>query len=316
VSATGPAIVARDLTKRYGDQTVVNRLSFEVEHGTIFGFLGPNGSGKSTTIKMLCGLVRPNAGQASVAGFDVERQGDRVRESIGYMSQQFSLYGDLTVDENLEFYGRAYNLDKARRERRKRDVTELAGIGQYSNRLADQLSGGWKQRLALATAFLHEPNVMFLDEPTAGIDPVARRDLWDLLFKLAEKGVTLFVTTHYMDEAERCSRVGYIFNGELIALGTLDELRRLPGVQPAGTVRYAVHTTDVMPAFSASQQLGYVKDVTIFGRDLHLVVASDITPEQLRVDLSAARGGIEGIERIEPSLEDVFVALTRSRGAA
>ncbi|HLN46704.1 MAG TPA: ABC transporter ATP-binding protein, partial [Magnetospirillaceae bacterium] len=151
MSATGPAIVARDLTKRYGDQTVVNRLSFEVEHGTIFGFLGPNGSGKSTTIKMLCGLVRPNAGQASVAGFDVERQGDRVRESIGYMSQQFSLYGDLTVDENLEFYGRAYNLDKARRERRKRDVTELAGIGQYSNRLADQLSGGWKQRLALAT---------------------------------------------------------------------------------------------------------------------------------------------------------------------
>jgi len=316
VSTTGPAIVARDLTKRYGDQTVVDRLSFEVEHGAIFGFLGPNGSGKSTTIKMLCGLVRPNAGEASVAGFDVEHQGDRVRESIGYMSQQFSLYGDLTVDENLEFYGRAYNLDKARRERRKREVTELAGIGQYSNRLAEHLSGGWKQRLALATAFLHQPSVMFLDEPTAGIDPVARRDLWDLLFKLAQTGVTLFVTTHYMDEAERCSRVGYIFNGELIALGTLDELRRLPGVQPPGTVRYAVHTTDVMPAFAASQQPGYVKDVTIFGRDLHLVVAADVTPERLRADLSAAGGGIEGIERIEPSLEDVFVALTRSRGAA
>jgi ABC-type multidrug transport system ATPase subunit len=312
--ASAPAIVADNLTKRYGDQTVVRDLSFAVKRGSIFGFLGPNGSGKSTTIKMLCGLVRPNGGQATVAGFDVERQGYEVRTAIGYMSQQFSLYGDLTVAENLEFYGRAYNLDKTRRERRKREVTDLAGIGRYSDRLANQLSGGWKQRLALATAFLHEPNVMFLDEPTAGIDPVARRDLWDLLFKLAERGVTLFVTTHYMDEAERCSRVGYIFNGELIALGTLDELRRLPGVQPSGTVRYAVHTVEVMPAFSAAQRLAYVKDVTIFGRDLHLVVASDVTPERLHADLSAAQGGIEGLERIEPSLEDVFVALTRSRG--
>lgn len=307
------AIVARGLTKRYGDQTVVRDLSFEVPRGTIFGFLGPNGSGKSTTIKMLCGLVRPTAGTGSVDGFDIERQGDQVREAIGYMSQQFSLYGDLTVNENLEFYARAYNLDPERRERRKREVIELAGIGQYSNKLADQLSGGWKQRLALATAFLHEPKVMFLDEPTAGIDPVARRDLWDLLFKLAETGVTLFVTTHYMDEAERCSRVGYIFGGELIALGTLDELRRLPGVQAPGTVRYAVHTVDVMPAFSAAQHLEYVKDVTIFGRDLHLVVAADCTPERLQADLSVAHAGVEGIERIEPSLEDVFVALTRSR---
>ncbi|HME81643.1 MAG TPA: ABC transporter ATP-binding protein [Candidatus Eremiobacteraceae bacterium] len=313
MNGAGPAIVAQGLTKRYGEQTVVRDLSFDVARGSIFGFLGPNGSGKSTTIKMLCGLVTPNAGRGSVDGFDVERQGDQVRAAIGYMSQQFSLYGDLTVDENLEFYGRAYNLDKARRERRKREVTELAGIGQYSHRLAAQLSGGWKQRLALATAFLHEPNVLFLDEPTAGIDPVARRDLWDLLFRLAETGVTLFVTTHYMDEAERCSRVGYIFNGELIALGTLEELRHLPGVQPAGTVRYAVHTVDVMPAFSAAKGLAYVKDVTIFGRDLHLVVAADVTPERLRSDLAAARAGIEGIERIEPSLEDVFVALTRSR---
>jgi ABC-type multidrug transport system ATPase subunit len=312
-NASAAAIVADHLTKRYGTQTVVNDVNFHVARGSIFGFLGPNGSGKSTTIKMLCGLVRPNAGRGSVDGFDVERQGDEVRAAIGYMSQQFSLYGDLTVDENLEFYGRAYGLEPERRGRRKSDVIALAGLGPFVDRLASRLSGGWKQRLALATALLHEPQVLFLDEPTAGIDPVARRDLWDLLFRLAEKGVTLFVTTHYMDEAERCTNVGYIFNGELIALGTLDELRRLPGVQAPGTVRYAVHTEDVMPAFAAARALPYVRDVTIFGRDLHLVMAADVSPERLRDDLVARRCAIAGVERIEPSLEDVFVALTRAR---
>ncbi len=311
-----PAIVLRGLTKRYGEQTVVRDLSFEVARGSIFGFLGPNGSGKSTTIKMLCGLVRPSAGSGSVDGCDVERESDGVRAAIGYMSQQFSLYGDLTVRENLEFYGRAYGLDAARRASRARDVIALTGIGEYADRLARELSGGWKQRLALATALLHEPQVLFLDEPTAGIDPVARRDLWDLLFQLAEQGVTLFVTTHYMDEAERCSRVGYIFNGDLIALGTLDELRRLPGVQQPGTVRYAVHTENVMPGFSAAKALPYVKDVTIFGRDLHLVTGAEVSPQRLEADLAGSGCGIAGIERIEPSLEDVFVALTRERDAA
>lgn len=309
------AIVADHLTKRYGDQTAVDDLSFAIPRGSIFGFLGPNGSGKSTTIKMLCGLVQANSGSGSVAGHDVERDGDAVRRSIGYMSQQFSLYSELTVDENLEFYGRAYGLPPQRREQRKRDVFELTGIGQFSERLAGQLSGGWKQRLALASALLHEPQVLFLDEPTAGIDPVARRELWDLLFQLAEKGVTLFVTTHYMDEAERCSSVGYIYNGELIAIGTLEELRKLPGVQLPGTVRYAVHTEDVMPAFSAARALAYVKDTTIFGRDLHVVVAAGVPEEQLQRDLVQRRCEIAGVERIEPSLEDVFVALTRARGS-
>jgi ABC-type multidrug transport system ATPase subunit len=307
------AVVADHLTKRYGDQTVVKDLSFTVPRGSIFGFLGPNGSGKSTTIKMLCTLVQPNSGRASIDGHDVEREGEEVRASIGYMSQQFSLYSELTVDENIEFYGRAYDLAPAQRERRKRELFELTGIGRYSGRLAGQLSGGWKQRLALACALLHEPNVVFLDEPTAGIDPVARRELWDLLFQLAEVGVTLFVTTHYMDEAERCSSVGYIFNGELIAVGTLEELRKLPGVQLPGTVRYAVNTEDVMPAFSAARALPYVNDTTIFGRDLHVVVAADVTPEQLRGDLAKRGCAIAGVERIEPSLEDVFVALTRAR---
>ena len=316
MNGNGPAIVADHLTKRYGDHTVVRDLSFEIARGSVFGFLGPNGSGKTTTIKMLCGLVRPNGGRGEVDGNDVERQGVAVREHIGYMSQQFSLYTDLTVNENLEFYGRAYGLPTARREQRRREVIELAGIGEYEKRLARELSGGWKQRLALATALLHEPNVVFLDEPTAGIDPVARRDLWDLLFRLAESGVTLFVTTHYMDEAERCSRVGYIYEGDLIALGTLDELRRRPEVQPPNTQRYVVHTEDVMPGFSAARRLPYVRDVTIFGRDLHLLMDKSVPVEQLQRDLTASGCAVAGIETIEPSLEDVFVALTKHRSAA
>jgi ABC-type multidrug transport system ATPase subunit len=265
---------------------------------------------------MLCGLVRPTSGSGRVDGFDVTRQGDDVRRAIGYMSQSFSLYGDLTVDQNLEFYGRAYGLEPARRERRKRDASALTGVDRFSNQQARTLSGGWKQRLALASALLHEPRVVFLDEPTAGIDPVARRDLWDLLFNLAGEGVTLFVTTHYMDEAERCSRVGYLFEGDLIALGTREELGSLPGVKPPGTVRFSVDTEFVMRAFAKARALPYVRDATIFGRYLHLIVSDDIGPERLRADLKDAAGAIGTVERIEPSLEDVFVALTRAKGAA
>ena len=295
MSGNGSAIVADHLTKRYGDHTVVRDLSFEVARGSVFGFLGPNGSGKTTTIKMLCGLVHPNGGRGEVDGNDVVRDSLAVRENIGYMSQQFSLYTDLTVNENLEFYGRAYGLPAARREQRRREVIDLAGIGEYKNRLARELSGGWKQRLALASALLHEPNVVFLDEPTAGIDPVARRDLWDLLFRLAESGVTLFVTTHYMDEAERCSRVGYIYDGDLIALGTLDELRQRPEVEPPNSIRYLVRTQNVMPGFAAARRLPYVHDVTIFGRDLHLLMDKSVPIEQLQKDLATSGCGITGI---------------------
>jgi drug efflux transport system permease protein/drug efflux transport system ATP-binding protein len=310
------SVVADHLTKRFGDVEAVRDVSLSIQQGSIFGFLGPNGSGKSTTIKMLCGLTEPSAGDASVNGFDVLRQADQVRRSIGYMSQSFALYTDLTVDENLEFYGRAYGLDAARRQQRAQAVVALTGLGPYRRRLTGELSGGWKQRLALASAFLHEPRVLFLDEPTAGIDPVARRDLWDLLFNLAGQGVTLFVTTHYMDEAERCSSLGYIYEGDLIAFGTIDELRRLPGVDPPGTARYRVTVENVMAAFSTASHLRYVRDATIFGRDLHLVVASDVSPDRLRDDLSNAAGRIDAVDRVEPSVEDVFVALTRRRSAA
>jgi len=308
-------IRAEKLTKRYGGHTVVNAVSFEVSAGSVFGFLGPNGSGKSTTIKMLCGLVQPSAGDASVAGFDVERDGDGVRRSIGYVSQSFSLYGDLTVNQNLEFYARAYDLSADRRGTRKSAVMDVTGLTPFAAYTANTLSGGWKQRLALACALLHEPRVIFMDEPTAGIDPVARRELWDLLFTLAGEGVTLFVTTHYMDEAERCSRVGYIFEGDLIALGTLDELRALPDVNPPGTVRYKVSTHDVMQAFARARSLGYVRDVTIFGRDLHIVADASASETRVHDDLAVSGGAVGHVERIEPSLEDVFVALTRAKGS-
>ena len=310
------AIQANALTKRFGDRVAVNRLDLKVDSGSIFGFLGPNGSGKSTTIKMLCGLVSPSAGTGSVDGHDIERDGEGVRRSIGYMSQSFSLYRDLTVDQNLEFYGRAYALEPVVRARRKRIVAELTGVDRFIDQQALTLSGGWKQRLALATALLHEPRVLFLDEPTAGIDPVARRELWDLLFKLAGEGTTLFVTTHYMDEAERCARVGYIYDGDLIAHGSLEELRTLPNVNAPGTERFVARTENVMAAFARARSLPYVRDVTIFGRDLHLVVDSGIGTDRIGADLMPAAGAIGGVERIEPSLEDIFVALTRARTAA
>lgn len=307
---TAPAIETHGLTKAYGAKTVVNNLSISVAPGEIYGFLGPNGSGKSTTIKMLCGLVAPTAGDARICRLEIGADGDAVRKTIGYMSQSFSLYGDLTVQENLEFYGRAYGLHSKKRKERIDALVAFSQLGPYRRQLADTLSGGWKQRLALAAALLHEPRVVFLDEPTAGIDPVARRDLWDLLFQLSETGVALFVTTHYMDEAERCSRVGYIYDGDLIANGTRSELKSLPGVTPPGTQRYSVRTDDPVSLLARVRVEAYVRDATIFGETLHLLVASDVTAARLGQDLNVP---ICCIEEIEPSLEDVFVALTRAR---
>ena len=303
------AIVIDRLTKRYGERAVVDALSLSVDAGSIFGFLGPNGSGKSTTIKMLCGLVRPNGGDAKVAGFDIVTQGDQVRGSIGYMAQGFALYGDLTVDENLEFYARAYGLGKRTHER-KREVIQVVGIEDYRNYLAANLSGGWQRRLALAAALIHDPAVVFLDEPTAGIDPVARRDLWDLLFTLTAKGKTFFVTTHYMDEAERCSSLAYIFDGKLLASGSPQQICSLRVVTPEGTTRYAIATDDVMEIFKRVHAISSVREATIFGRDIHVVVDAATSRQALANDLNVDP---QRISPIEPSLEDAFVALTRER---
>ncbi len=304
------AISAQHLVRRFGNFTAVNDVSFRVEKGEIFGFLGPNGSGKTTVIKMLTGLLPLSGGSALVEGIDVRTDSEGVREHIGYMSQNFSLYYDLTVEENLQFYGRIYSLEAARLKRRMEEIVQLNGLGPYLNRLAAQLSGGWKQRLALGCAMLHEPKLLFLDEPTAGIDPVARRQLWDLLFELSGHGITFFVTTHYMDEAERCSHVAYIYYGKLIADGTPDSLRQLPDVQPQGTMRVEITAPEVTRALRIARHIPGIRSATIFGQSIHALVEEHFDLDVLRNQLLKEGISVSEIRPLAPSLEDVFVELT------
>src|SRR5215467_8484059 len=305
-----PAISAMHLVRRFGHFTAVNDVSFHVEKGEIFGFLGPNGSGKTTVIKMLTGLLPLSGGEATVLGLDVRRDPETVRENIGYMSQNFSLYSDLTVTENLTFYGRIYGLANHRLRQRMDEIIQLNGLGPYLNRLSAQLSGGWKQRLALGCAMLHQPQLIFLDEPTAGIDPVARRQLWDLLFELSGHGITFFVTTHYMDEAERCSHVAYIYYGKLIADGTPDSLRQLPDVQPHGTTRIEITAPEVTRALRLARQVPGIRSATIFGQSIHALVEEHFDLDVLRNQLRKEGINVTEIRPLAPSLEDVFVELT------
>src|SRR6266480_82813 len=309
------AISAEHLVRRFGNFTAVNDVSFRVEKGEIFGFLGPNGSGKTTVIKMLIGLLPLSGGSAWVEGLDVGTDSEAVRERIGYMSQNFSLYYDLTVAENLQFYGRIYSLKPARLKRRIEEIVQLNGLGPYMNRLAAQLSGGWKQRLALGCAMLHEPKLLFLDEPTAGIDPVARRQLWDLLFELSGHGITFFVTTHYMDEAERCSHVAYIYYGKLIADGTPDSLRQLPEVQPDGTKRIEITAPEVTRALRLARRIPGIRSATIFGQSIHALVDEHFDLDELRNQLLKNGIAVTEIRPLAPSLEDVFVELTYKQQA-
>jgi len=307
---TEAAISAQNLVRRFGEFTAVNDISFRVEKGEIFGFLGPNGSGKTTIIKMLTGLLPLSDGNAWVEGIDVRKDAEGVRERIGYMSQKFSLYDDLTVLENLRFYGRVYGLSAERMKRRMDEIIQLNGLSPYLNRLAAQLSGGWKQRLALGCAMLHEPKLLFLDEPTAGIDPVARRQLWDLLFELSGHGITFFVTTHYMDEAERCSHVAYIYYGKLIADGTPAELKQLPDVQPAGTERIEITTPQVTRALRMARHIPGIRSATIFGESIHALVEEHFSLDDLRGQLQTDGITVTDIRPLTASLEDVFVELT------
>lgn len=302
--AVTDAITADHLTIRFGSFTAVDDVSFAVKRGEIFGFLGPNGSGKTTIIKALCGLLTPASGTGTILGMDVRRDAAEIKSRIGYMSQKFGLYEDLTVAENINFYAGIYGIRGQRAVERKAEVIALTGIGTYMNRRAAQLSGGWKQRLALACAILHSPQVVFLDEPTAGIDPVARRSLWDLFFRLSGQGVTFFVTTHYMDEAERCGRVGYIYNSKLIAIGTVADLQALPDANPPGTTRVEIEVANPSQMLERIRHAGGVQEATIFGHAIHALVRRD-QEDALRREFSEAT-----IRRIEPSLEDVFVTLT------
>ncbi|MCB9939797.1 MAG: ABC transporter ATP-binding protein/permease [Planctomycetaceae bacterium] len=310
-ASVSSTISVQGLSRQFGTLTAVDDVSFEVERGAIFGLLGPNGSGKSTIIRMLCGVLPPSAGDASVLGHNVRTDSEAIKRRIGYMSQKFSLYNDLSVRENLNFYGRIYGLDGDQLARRREEVLELTSLGDRIDQLAGTLSGGWKQRLALACALIHEPEVIFLDEPTAGIDPVARRQLWDLLFELSARGVTLFVTTHYMDEAERCNYVGYIYLAKLLALGKPDELKQLPTVNRPGTSRYELRIASPAEKLAPLRANEQVHDATLFGETIHLLV-SDETPVAKILESAGITASEEAIREVGPSLEDVFVTLTKA----
>ena len=298
------------LTKRFGNFTAVDHVSFSVARGSIFGFLGPNGSGKSTVIRMLCGILEATEGTARIGGHDITRESEAIKEMIGYMSQKFSLYDELTVNENLIFSGKLYSLREKELKQRRDELIAITHLEPYLDRRAGLLSGGWRQRLAMACALMHKPTVLFLDEPTAGIDPVARRELWDLLFEFAGQGMTLFVTTHYMDEAERCSHVGYIYMAKLIVCGEPDELKQMPEVNPPGTRRLDVTCDHLTTALRAIRELGGVQSATVFGQSMHLLVDDSVRRAEIDAKLHEVGIASAEIHEIGPSLEDVFVSLT------
>jgi len=307
--ASRDVIELNGVTVRYGAFTALDRVDLRVRQGEVFGLLGPNGSGKTTLIRALCGLVPLAAGTAQVLGHQGPHGTDRLRSAIGYMSQKFALYDDLKARENLNFYAGIYGLARSDAHARKTELVARLGLAPYLERRAALLSGGWKQRLALACALLHRPRLVFLDEPTAGIDPVARRELWDLLFGLATEGLSLFVTTHYMDEVERCSRVGYLHRGRLLTVGTPAELKALPIVTPPGTRWLEMTGPDVAGLVHALRQQRGVCEATVFGQAVHALVHSDWSPADLGLPGTATR-------MAEPCLEDVFVSLTRAAGRA
>ena len=300
------AVAVHDLERRFGRFVAVNRISFDVPEGEIFGFLGPNGAGKSTTIRMLCGILAPTGGSGTVGGFDIRREPERIKANIGYMSQKFSLYEDLTVEENIDFYSGIYCIPAEKKAARKQWVLEMAGLGDHRRTRTSYLSGGWKQRLALGCAILHEPPIVFLDEPTSGVDPISRRQFWDLIYRMAEQGVTVFVTTHYMEEAEYCDRLGLIYRGELIASGTPQTLKTEWMTEDVLEVQCARPEL----ALGVLETLPMVKDVALFGRGLHLVAPDGAAAaEMVRARLEQEGQRVERIEPIVPSLEDVFVSL-------
>src|SRR6202030_1430314 len=299
-----PMIEVERLTKRFGTITAVDHVSFSVGKGSIFGFLGPNGSGKSTVIRMLCGILEPSDGTARIDGHDVARDTESIKDIIGYMSQKFSLYDELTVDENLTFSGRLYGLRGRDLTKRRDELIAITHLKPYINRRAALLSGGWRQRLAMACSLMHKPTVLFLDEPTAGIDPVARRELWDLLFQFAGEGMTLFVTTHYMDEAERCDHVGYIYMSKLIVCGEPDDLKQLADVTPPGTRRLDVTCDHVTTALKAVHEVKGVRSATVFGQSMHLLVDESVRHEDIEEKLRSVGIHHTDIHEIGPSLED------------
>jgi len=299
------AIEVTNLTKSFGDFVAVDSINFQVKKGEIFGFLGPNGAGKSTTIRMLCGVLKPTSGTGKVAGFDIKTQPEKIKRCIGYMSQKFSLYEDLTVEENIDFFGGIYGLDKEKRKERQKYVIEMAGLTGREKSLVNELSGGWKQRLSLGCAIIHNPEILFLDEPTSGVDPISRRNFWDLIYQVADNGSTVLVTTHYMDEAEHCDRLCLIYRGKIIALGTPYELK---GLHYGDLLE--IECDPLMEGLEVLEKLDIVQDVALFGATLHVTVddAQNIIPI-IENHLTNENIKIIRIDKIDPSLEDIFVSL-------
>jgi ABC-2 type transport system ATP-binding protein len=302
----GAAVKTRDLLKRFGDFVAVDHVTLQVRRGEIFGFLGPNGAGKSTTIRILCGLLSPTSGEAIVAGFDVRTQPEQIKQHIGYMSQKFSLYDDLTVEENIEFFAGIYGVPEDRRRERKQYVLEMAGLTEQKTTMTRLLAGGWKQRLALGCAILHDPPVLFLDEPTSGVDPIARRSFWELIYGLSAAGRTIFVSTHYMDEAEYCHRLALMYRGRVVALGAPAELK----ATLAGREILHLEPDDVPGAMTALQNRPGIFDAAVFGAGLHVSVDSaQAAIPHIRAALSDAGIAVRRLEVIDPSMEDVFAAV-------
>ena len=301
-----PVIQVVNLSKRFGKFVAVDRVSFDIRRGEVFGFLGPNGSGKSTTIRMLCGILLPTSGTGRVAGFDVARYPEQVRQNIGYMSQRFSLYEELTVRENLDFFAGIYGLPPTEAAARREEVLSLAGLTDERDVLAHDLPGGLRQRLALACAVIHNPPVLFLDEPTAGVDPISRREFWGLIRTMAADGTAILVTTHYMDEAEHCRSLAFIYQGRLIAKGPPSVLKaNLKGC----LVEVQVAPDALVPALKVLQSYPEASEVALFGTALHVTLSSPEAMPALRTHLQANNLADAGIETIVPSLEDVFVSL-------
>jgi len=311
--SAGTTISINEVTRVFGPITALKDVTFDVAAGDIFGFLGPNGSGKSTLIRVLCGMLAPSSGSASVLGYDCARQPDQVKRHIGYMPQRFSLYPDLTVRENMQLYGSLYGVFGESLRAQIADIMERLSLAQFQRQLAGTLSGGWKQRLSLACAILHDPPVIFLDEPTSGIDPVSRAEMWEILLQLAGEGKTLFITTHYMDEAERCNRLGYIYFAHVLALGTTEELVALPVVTPEGTrwveFLYPGAARQLHRILAQPGVLGG----TVFGNNVHLQVQAALGDGELTRSFSKLLGEEVSVTPARPTLSDVFVALTGER---
>lgn len=297
-------VVVESLSRRFGDLEAVRDVSFRVHRGEIFGLLGPNGAGKSTTLRMLCGILDPSGGHATVVGHDVEKDPERVKQNIGYMTQRFSLYEDLTVEENLRFYAGIYGVSRRDRRSRVPEELERAGLADRREQLSGTLSGGWKQRLALVCAMIHRPPLLFLDEPTAGVDPVSRREFWAQIHRIADEGTTVIVTTHYMDEAERCHRLAFIFRGALLDVGTPAEIVERRNIRVA-----VIATPDVVEAADTLRSHPAVDEVAPFGNQLRLATLGGVDPVALSRDVLAEGPGVSDAREIVPNVEDAFVAM-------